>query len=129
MLRAISEMAVAISVWSVLEKPSAIASSRPFCRAVTTSRWASTRTLGSEDTLTVLALPYYQVCLEIGRRGDALPVIIRSLVLLRISGPTPLLASERYRVLESPTSSEVPVAFRAGGSLLGRIEPRWHETC
>jgi hypothetical protein len=36
-LRAISEIAVAINVWSVLENPNRAANARPFCRAVTTS--------------------------------------------------------------------------------------------
>src|SRR5689334_6163981 len=42
MLRAISEMAVAMIVRSLPEKPTAIASSRPFWRAVTTSPSRST---------------------------------------------------------------------------------------
>src|SRR5204862_8014103 len=37
MLRAISEMAAAITVWSPLENPASAARSRPRCRAVTTS--------------------------------------------------------------------------------------------
>src|SRR5947208_12614752 len=37
MLRAISEMAAAMTVWSPLENPASAASSRPFCRALTTS--------------------------------------------------------------------------------------------
>src|SRR2546427_11084626 len=37
MLRAISEIAAAITVWSPLEKPASAARSRPRCRAVTTS--------------------------------------------------------------------------------------------
>src|SRR4051812_32389500 len=48
MLRATSEMAVAISVWSVLEKPPAAAISRPFCRAVTTSRSVAIGTRASD---------------------------------------------------------------------------------
>src|SRR6266581_4613321 len=34
MLRAISEMAAAMTVWSPLENPASAASSRPFCRAL-----------------------------------------------------------------------------------------------
>src|SRR5438105_3453944 len=37
MLRAISEIAAAITVWSPLENPASAAKSRPRCRAVTTS--------------------------------------------------------------------------------------------
>src|SRR5438552_15272294 len=37
MLRAISEMAAALTVRSPLENPASAASSRPFCRALTTS--------------------------------------------------------------------------------------------
>src|SRR5437868_14142423 len=37
MLRASSEMAAAITVWSPLENPASAARSRPRCRAVTTS--------------------------------------------------------------------------------------------
>src|SRR5579859_3370844 len=51
MLRAISEIARATIVWSVLEKPIAAASSRPFCRAVTMSVSRSmVTTRGSIDT-------------------------------------------------------------------------------
>src|SRR6266481_7846866 len=41
MLRAISEMAAAITVWSPLENPASAARSRPRCRAVTTSTSAA----------------------------------------------------------------------------------------
>src|SRR2546427_7281259 len=41
MLRAISEMAAAIPVWSPLENPASAARSRPRCRAVTTSTSAA----------------------------------------------------------------------------------------
>src|SRR5258708_7254105 len=47
MLRASSEIASAISVWSVLENPHAAASSRPFCRAVTMSL---SRSIGMFDS-------------------------------------------------------------------------------
>ena len=49
MLRLISEMAVAMSVWSDSEKPARAAASRPCCLAVTTSasRDTGTRTTSS----------------------------------------------------------------------------------
>src|SRR5690242_17501009 len=47
MLRATSEMAVATSVWSVIPRPRAAASSRPFCRAVTMSASPSIGTRSS----------------------------------------------------------------------------------
>src|SRR5690349_8341391 len=50
MLRAISEIAVATSVWSVVENPSETAISRPLWRAVTMSGSRSMSTLVSLDT-------------------------------------------------------------------------------
>ena len=51
MLRAISEIAVAIRVWSVAEKPARAAISRPFCRATTTS---ASRDTGTRTTPSVV---------------------------------------------------------------------------
>src|SRR6058998_2841557 len=50
MLRAISEMAAAMTVWSPLENPASAASSRPFCRALTTSTSAVIGTSSSSAT-------------------------------------------------------------------------------
>src|SRR5436309_16129835 len=50
MLRAISEMAAAMTVWSPLENPASAASSRPFCRALTTSTSAAIGTSSSSAT-------------------------------------------------------------------------------
>src|ERR1700740_1167115 len=50
MLRAISEIASAIIVWSVLENPVAAASSRPFWRAATMSPSCSIGTVTSGCT-------------------------------------------------------------------------------
>src|SRR5438034_9720075 len=50
MLRALSEMAAAMTVWSPLENPASAASSRPFCRALTTSTSAAIGTRSSSAT-------------------------------------------------------------------------------
>src|SRR2546428_801158 len=51
MLRAISEMAAAITVWSPLENPASAARSRPRCRAVTTSTSAAMGISSSSATI------------------------------------------------------------------------------
>src|SRR2546422_2422168 len=82
MLRAISEIAAAITVWSPLEKPASAARSRPRCRAVTTSvsavmgiRRSSATGDASRPTLHAelrLVVEEQQALLEIPRRGHAL---------------------------------------------------------
>src|SRR3989442_12937044 len=82
MLRAISEIAAAITVWSPLEKPASAARSRPRCRAVTTSvsavigiRRSSATVDASRPTLDAelrLLVEEQQAFLEIQRRGHAL---------------------------------------------------------
>src|SRR3989449_10742964 len=79
MLRAISEIAAAITVWSPLEKPASAARSRPRCRAVTTSvsavigiRRSSATVDASRPTLDAelrLLVEEQQAFLEIQRRG------------------------------------------------------------
>src|SRR3954462_6624252 len=54
MLRAISEIAVAMSVCSVLEKPHAAESSRPLCLASTTS---VSRPMGTHTSTGTMAAP------------------------------------------------------------------------
>src|SRR5260221_14489874 len=54
MLRAISEIASAVIVWSVLENPAAAAISRPLWRAVMMSVSRSIGTHTSADTVTAL---------------------------------------------------------------------------
>src|SRR2546421_3815991 len=85
MLRAISEMAAAMAVWSPLENPASAASSRPFCRALTTSTSDVTATSSSSATgaptgtpslHTVEALPALPIqkgepLLEVERGRDA----------------------------------------------------------
>src|SRR5947209_10438740 len=51
MLRAISEIAAAITVWSPLENPASAARSRPRCRAVTTSTSAAIGISSSSATV------------------------------------------------------------------------------
>src|SRR3954470_15784451 len=78
MLRAISEIAVAISVRSVLENPSRAASARPSARAVRTSRSDPMSTRSSFSTVAQLplleALEQRQALLEVERGGDTLQV-------------------------------------------------------
>src|SRR4051812_19350 len=78
MLRAISEIAVAISVRSVLENPSRAASALPWARAVRTSRSEPMSTRSSFSTVAQLplleALKQRQSFLEVERGGDALQV-------------------------------------------------------
>src|SRR5947207_13752791 len=57
MLRAISEMAAAMTVWSPLENPASAASSRPFCRALTTSTSDVIATSSSSATGTPTGTP------------------------------------------------------------------------
>src|SRR5438309_1762935 len=81
MLRAISEMAAAMTVWSPLENPASAASSRPFCRALTTSTSDVIGTSSSSATgypaphalEALLALPIQigEPLLEVERCGDA----------------------------------------------------------
>src|SRR5215472_10517635 len=77
MLRAISEMASAMMVCSVLEKPMPPASARPFWRAVTMS---SSRSIGTWTSAGTTAAPPCEGCqvietfFEIERRYDALEV-------------------------------------------------------
>src|ERR1700716_3399560 len=61
MLRAISEIASAIIVWSMLENPVAAASSRPFWRAVTMSVSRSIETHISTGTMTALPRDFAEV--------------------------------------------------------------------
>src|SRR6267143_1356798 len=82
MLRAISEMAAAITVWSPLENPASAAKSRPRCRAVTTSTSAATGISRSSPTVDAsrsaldtelrLVVEEQQAFLEIQRGGHAL---------------------------------------------------------
>src|SRR5919201_4449382 len=75
MLRAISEIASAMIVWSVVENPMALASSRPFCRAVTMSVSRSMGTCTSPDTMTApfgKASDVIETLFEIERRDHAL---------------------------------------------------------
>src|SRR5712691_8972033 len=82
MLRAISEMAAAITVWSPLENPASAARSRPRCRAVTTSTSAATGISRSSPTVDAsrsaldtelrLVVEEQQAFLEIQRGGHAL---------------------------------------------------------
>src|SRR5712691_8399981 len=82
MLRAISEIAAAITVWSPLEKPASSARSRPRCRAVTTSvsavigiRRSSATVDASRPTLDAelrLVVEEEQSFLEVQRGGHAL---------------------------------------------------------
>src|SRR5881628_3137007 len=82
MLRAISDIAAAITVWSPLENPASAARSRPRCRAVTTSTSAAIGISWSSATLdpsrapldAELRLPVKerQTLLEIERGRDAL---------------------------------------------------------
>src|SRR5437763_16160691 len=81
MLRAISEMAAAMTVWSPLENPASAASSRPFCRALTTSTSDVIGTSSSSATgapsLFVDALPALPIqkgepLLEVAGGRDAL---------------------------------------------------------
>src|SRR5256885_12148921 len=85
MLRAISEMAAAMTVWSPLENPASAASSRPFCRALTTSTSdviatssssATGAPTGTPSLHTVEALPALPIqkgepLLEVERGRDA----------------------------------------------------------
>src|SRR2546425_4027717 len=82
MLRAISEMAAAMTVWSPLENPASAASSRPFCRALTTSTSAAIGTSSSSatrdpplhafDALPGLAIQEGEPLLEVERGRDTL---------------------------------------------------------
>src|SRR6266850_5183138 len=82
MLRAISEMAAAITVWSPLENPASAAKSRPRCRAVTTSTSAAIGISRSSPTVEAsrsaldtelrLVVEEQQAFLEIQRGGHAL---------------------------------------------------------
>src|SRR5882762_10191145 len=84
MLRAISEMAAAMTVWSPAEKPSSAASSRPTWRAETTSVSAAIRQRRSSPTVDApMPLPivetsvalHIQECealFEVERGGDTL---------------------------------------------------------
>src|SRR5919197_3763898 len=77
MLRAISEIASAMIVWSVVENPMALASSRPFCRAVTMSVSRSMRTWTSPDTMTApvgKTAHAIEAFFEVERRGHPLEV-------------------------------------------------------
>src|SRR4051794_1665113 len=74
MLRATSEMAVAIRVWSVPEKPPAAAISRPFWRAATTSASAAIGIRASAVTdraLSARPAQELQPFLEVEGRRDA----------------------------------------------------------
>src|SRR6266540_2389637 len=77
MLRATSEMAVAMSVWSVPEKPQLAASSRPFWRASTMSCSCSMATRTSASSSAPRAAPRWEQAehlhafLEIERGGGA----------------------------------------------------------
>src|SRR5437867_11599018 len=82
MLRAISDIAAAITVWSPLENPASAARSRPRCRAVTTSTSAaigisrSSATVDAAgaalDTELRLLVEEQEAFLEIQRGGHAL---------------------------------------------------------
>src|SRR5437879_3903615 len=82
MFRAISEMAAAITVWSPLENPASAASSRPFCRALTTSTSDVIGTSSSSATgypslhaveaLAALPIQKREPLLEVERGRDAL---------------------------------------------------------
>jgi hypothetical protein len=75
MLRAISEIASAIIVWSVLENPVIAASSRPRWRAVTMSPSRSIGTLISSDTVTTPlrdSADLHEPFLQVEGRCDAL---------------------------------------------------------
>src|SRR2546429_1104140 len=82
MLRAISEMAAAITVWSPLENPASAARSRPRCRAVTTSVSAAIGISSSSPTVDPsraaldaelrLVVEEEQSLLEVQRGGHAL---------------------------------------------------------
>src|SRR5207244_1153815 len=82
MLRAISEIAAAMTVWSPLENPASAARSRPRCRAVTTSVSAAIGISSSSATVDpsraaldaelCLAVEEQQSFLEVQSRGDAL---------------------------------------------------------
>src|SRR5436309_2792528 len=74
MLRAISEIASAISVWSVLVNPTLAASSRAFWRAVTISVSCAIAICASSTTVTAQPRDAPQMShafLEVERRGDA----------------------------------------------------------
>src|SRR6266542_5215606 len=74
MLRAISEMAVATSVCSVMERPCAAASSRPFWRAVTMSPSCSMATRVSPTIAGALPprlADEREALLQVERRRDA----------------------------------------------------------
>src|SRR6185436_1616781 len=71
MLRAISEMAAAMTVWSPSENPALAASSRPFCLTVTMSTSAATGRSDSSGTLeSLLDIPFEegQAFLQVERR-------------------------------------------------------------
>src|SRR5213596_1505900 len=75
MVRAISEIAAAITVWSPLEKPASAARSRPRCRAVTTSVSAVIgirRSSATVDAELRLVVEEQQAFLEIQRGGHTL---------------------------------------------------------
>src|ERR1043165_3722225 len=75
MLRAISEMAAAMTVWSPSEKPAWAASARPFWRALTISTSEATGWSVSSGTLETLlrqAIQEDQSFLQVQRGGDAL---------------------------------------------------------
>src|SRR5436190_2338385 len=75
MLRAISEMAAAITVWSPISKPHAAANSRPLCRALTMSTSDRIGTLDSSGTVQALlaaAVEEVQAFLEVEGGGDSL---------------------------------------------------------
>src|SRR6266550_6445316 len=82
MLRAISEMAAAITVWSPLENPASAATSRPRCRAVTTSTSVAMGISSSSATVDAsraavdaelrLLVEEQEAFLEVQRGGHAL---------------------------------------------------------
>src|SRR5258708_28342709 len=76
MLRAISEIAVAIRVRSLPENPICDARFRPFCRAATMSpSWVMGTRVSSCDTANILAHPggqQVQTLFEIKSRGDTI---------------------------------------------------------
>src|SRR5947199_8775448 len=75
MLRAISEMAAAMTVWSPISNPQSAASSRPFCRALTMSTSARMATADSSATIHPLlaaAVEEDEAFLEVEGGGDSL---------------------------------------------------------
>src|ERR1700719_2223661 len=76
MLRASSEMAVAIMVGSLPEKPIWVARSRPFCRAAMMSpTWLMGKSASSSGIVNILAHPrrhQFQTFFKIKSRGDAI---------------------------------------------------------